>query len=179
MAVLHSVRLREGCRLPAPPDRLPLSLRVGNLCFLQGPQESHSQSRGACVLDPLRDPQELGFLLGGGEGLWPFLSPGSIAGACQPGGVRWPLGTDQPVERKPLEGWKTASLVPFADTGPAGVAAGDVVFGSDRGGSWEDVYTRPLERASPATTLIKYPNSELASCPGQRALLSQEFLWQK
>ena len=79
-----------------------------------------------------------------------------------------------------LEVKKIVPVVVFADTGPVGVLAGATVFGGDRGGSWEDVYTDPAECASSAATsiLMKRPNSELACCPGQRAFFSQEFLWQ-
>lgn len=71
-------------------------------------------------------------------------------------------------------------MVPFADAGPAGMATGDVVFGGDRGGSWEDVYTCLLECASLAATsiLIKYPNQSWPVAL-DKVLLSQEFPWQE
>lgn len=101
----------------------------------------------------------------------------------EPRGGQRPLGAGrrETQSRRVLpEVRKMATSVPLADAGLAGMATGDMVFGGNRGGSWEDVDTRLLECSSPAAAspLIKFPNPELACCPEQRALLSQEFLWQ-
>lgn len=51
-------------------------------------------------------------------------------------------------------------MVLFVDVGLVGMVIGDVVFGGDRGGSWEDVYIRLLECVFliVISILIKYFN---------------------
>lgn len=125
------------------PDWL-WNLGVGTVCFQQAPQKIliHDDVSEPRTLCSRSTPTPLGIR----GGPWGESGPLALFVLWEPCCGPWELGaardpellccTDAPEIRK------TAPRMSFADSGPAGMATGDVVFGGGRGGSWEDVYTR-------------------------------------